>query len=256
MCVVDLSGTPVLRPDNNRSRDPTILYSPNVLLELGVALSMGKPLFVFARRIGGKVQLPSDLGFIRYLGLTELDSWNTALDTLEASMRETLPKLFFGPTALPMAESIERVISYLDRTISFAEGYRRLRKTAVEPYAFTLAAGRFVALVDRGSFDVLDLPVDFFSIRDTVESIAGRGEIFHRQSDGKVQCAVLESIPGNEYLDHVLTKVLATGSYSPSQGEVIIKVTPLVELERVSEESLLSAKAVLALMHSRPPKVT
>jgi hypothetical protein len=89
-CIADISGEShtIIK---NEKQERQLFLRPNVALELGMAYGFGKPSLIISREIEGKRTIPSDIEFVRWIGISFRD-WTSVSQKILDRLRETEPR--------------------------------------------------------------------------------------------------------------------------------------------------------------------
>jgi len=238
-CIVDISGE-IYETINKESgeKETKVFLRPNVALELGMAYGFNKPAVILFRKLNDKHQIPSDIAFVRYIGIPSIEfgGWSVASQKLLDRLRESVPfRLIKESLDLDKIGLRKSIKKYYKPLVHLKERLPSLRNRNFPINQIVYRGGRLVGIIKDADDLIEGICFNFYVSDQGIEQLVGQLEVYHVRPDGLAQVEFYRVDGGGDYLNEVAQHCLINDIFVPDEHRLELVVPEEVEKLKLKE---------------------
>jgi len=245
-CIADISGDSYTIVKNN-IKEERLFLRPNVALELGMAYGFSKPSLIISREINGKRTIPSDIEFVRWIGISFKD-WTSVTQRILDRLRETEPRELLKNSLYLDDKIINKLLSrQFDVLLHLKETISRIQSKEYQIFNIVLHGNNPIGIIKNGNCLKEGLIFKLFIIENEIESLIALVEVDHLTPVGIAQVKFLPSTDDSDssgiYWRRVAEHFRNNNNFMPGKHRLELMVPE--GLKEISTEQLKDTIEIL-----------
>jgi len=214
---------------------------------LGMAYGFSKPSLIISREINGKRTIPSDIEFVRWIGISFKD-WTSVTQRILDRLRETEPRELLKNSLYLDDKIINKLLSrQFDVLLHLKETISRIQSKEYQIFNIVLHGNNPIGIIKNGNCLKEGLIFKLFIIENEIESLIALVEVDHLTPVGIAQVKFLPSTDDSDssgiYWRRVAEHFRNNNNFMPGKHRLELMVPE--GLKEISTEQLKDTIEIL-----------